>query len=377
MRRRSKGTGGSLDSLLDTMTNVVGILVIMLVVTQLGVSEAVKEIGKENPVDPEILAEARRRAEHARAEHERLEKVLALYRTDDPAEFRQELGRLQKKIEATESDLKHETEVNQREAMIAAQSLKKLREAYEKKVEELRKKEEQLRATLNELLDQLASLKALLADTPQPVAAKARTVVLPNPRAAPEGAQPLYFLCRGERLTFVNVREAQRRVQLFSNAMVTRGRLNRDPKKGIDCAKIAESLKRARMVEGDFYLRLASPTRYPYIVFERKPNHGESVAEIQQSSSEFQQGLRRVDPDRFYLRFVVWPDGYDTYLVARRIATEQGLLAGWQPTGMSGEYRVRLEGKLRCGPPPPPKPKPPPGQPPPKPVPPRPKDDID
>jgi len=377
MRRRLKESGGSLDSLLDTMTNVVGILVIMLVVTQLGVSEAVKEISKENPVDPVELEKAQRQADLARAERERLGRELALDQADDPAEFKKELGRLKKKIENTQSDLNNELDVDKREAAIAAQSLKKLREDYEKQVEELRKKEEELQAKLNELLERLASLKALLADTPQPVVAKAQTVVLPNPRAAPEGAQPLYFLCRGDRLTFVNVQEAQRRVQLFSNAMITRGRLDRDPKKGIDCSKIAESLKRARMVEGDFYLRLDSPTRYPYIVFERKPNHGESVEGIQQSSSEFQQGLRRVDPKRYYLRFDVWPDGYDTYLVARRIATEQGLLAGWQPTGMSGEYRVRLAGKLRCGPPPPPRPKPPPGQQPPKPPPPRPKDDID
>ena len=45
MRRRAKASvGSSLDSLLDTMTNVVGILVIMLVVTQLGVGDAVKRI---------------------------------------------------------------------------------------------------------------------------------------------------------------------------------------------------------------------------------------------------------------------------------------------------------------------------------------------
>ena len=51
--RRRRGDGGnsgqSLDSLLDTMTNVVGILVIVLVVTLLGVRDAVKRIDASLP----------------------------------------------------------------------------------------------------------------------------------------------------------------------------------------------------------------------------------------------------------------------------------------------------------------------------------------
>ena len=46
-RRRRTEDGPSLDSLLDTLTNVVGILVILLVVTQLGVEEAVDRISQE------------------------------------------------------------------------------------------------------------------------------------------------------------------------------------------------------------------------------------------------------------------------------------------------------------------------------------------
>ena len=47
MKRRPQASFGSLDSLLDTMTNVVGILVIILVVTILGVQEAVSRISKQ------------------------------------------------------------------------------------------------------------------------------------------------------------------------------------------------------------------------------------------------------------------------------------------------------------------------------------------
>ena len=63
MARRKKGNaGGSLDSLLDTMTNVVGILVIVLVVTQLGVGDAVNRIGNNIEINPQTAVDAERAA---------------------------------------------------------------------------------------------------------------------------------------------------------------------------------------------------------------------------------------------------------------------------------------------------------------------------
>ena len=47
MKRRKKDDVGSLDSLLDTITTVVGILIILLIVVQLGADSAVKRIVEE------------------------------------------------------------------------------------------------------------------------------------------------------------------------------------------------------------------------------------------------------------------------------------------------------------------------------------------
>ena len=58
----------SLDSLLDTMTNVVGILVILLVVTQFGVRDAIWRIQwKMSDVGPKQLADLKGRTENKRA----------------------------------------------------------------------------------------------------------------------------------------------------------------------------------------------------------------------------------------------------------------------------------------------------------------------
>ena len=47
MKRKKKDSSGSLDSLLDTITTVVGILIILLIVVQLGADSAVKRIVDE------------------------------------------------------------------------------------------------------------------------------------------------------------------------------------------------------------------------------------------------------------------------------------------------------------------------------------------
>ena len=54
MRRKPAEETGNLDSLLDALTNVVGILIIMLVVALLGMSEAVKRITQARELDEKV-----------------------------------------------------------------------------------------------------------------------------------------------------------------------------------------------------------------------------------------------------------------------------------------------------------------------------------
>ena len=55
--RNSDDDDGGLDSLLDTMTNVVGILVLVLIVTQMSVADVVTRITSESKVDEEAMNE--------------------------------------------------------------------------------------------------------------------------------------------------------------------------------------------------------------------------------------------------------------------------------------------------------------------------------
>ena len=79
MARRRSGGGdedGGLDSLLDTMTNVVGILVLVLIVTQLSVQDVVETVLEENQVDVQQIEEAKKQLEEKKKEVEDLERIL-------------------------------------------------------------------------------------------------------------------------------------------------------------------------------------------------------------------------------------------------------------------------------------------------------------
>lgn len=358
MRPRRKQSGGSLDSLLDTMTNVVGILVIVLVVTQLGVNDAVDRISAS---EAEELAKLQLDVQKAEEElAPRLEEI----KDRDPEQMIKRLKELVNQIADAEADLAGLVEMRQ---AAEADSLKPVEEAKQL-IAQQKKAEEELKQQIRELQNAVASLEARLESTPEREIKPPKIVQLPNPRSAPDGAQPVIFYCRQGRVALLDVPAAQNRTK-WLDFQINRRRLG-DPAKGIECGKLFADFNREKFRDKNFELQLEARGRYPYIVFVERENWGESVDEILAPGSDYRDVIARIDPRRFYVRFLVWPESFEAYIAARQIASEKDLLAGWEPQTRTDEYRVRLESNLRCGPPPPPKPKPPPKpgeKPPPKP----------
>jgi hypothetical protein len=115
------------------------------------------------------------------------------------------------------------------------------------------------------------------------------------------------------------------------------------------------------------------------LVYEHK-GVGETPERLRNPTSRYQSVLRRVDPQKFYARFLVWPDSFDVYVAARSMCDERGVLAGWEPYTEDFQWKVSLgirvdcQGKPKPKPSPPTKPKPGPK---PKPPPPLPNDTVD
>jgi ribosomal protein S18 len=252
----------------------------------------------------------------------------------------------------------------------------------EREIQQHEAKTEQLEQQLQEALAQLAKLEAQLETTPGPTAVPAKVVHLPNPRPAPKDAAPLTFICREGRIIPMDVDGLVDRTQKLITYVIRRGRLDRNPAAGIDCGKILEGFEKNGIRDSFFEVGLQVRGSYLFMDLNRRPGAGDTTEQLARSGSRYRDIIGRIRSSQNYVRFLVWPDSFETYLAARQIASERGIPAGWDPQTTTGEYVIRLPGKLRCGPPPKPAPKPPPGTPKPQPKPaptpaPPPSDEID
>lgn len=371
MKPRRRPFAGTLDSLMDTTTNVVGILVIVLVITQLGVSSAVNRIRANLP---EVTAE-------------QLEKERA-----QAAELREMTARIAEGATAIESQIAID------ESLVASGQtvIEKLRaeiEAAQKGVAEAEQEKKQLdeqllksKALATELAKaraELARLKQQLAAVPKVNIVPPKEIHLPNPREAPKGAAPLVILCRENRALAV----PEEGLRNLAEARIGQLRLQADATGAVDGQKLVDYFERVDVGNRQFRLRFRLHNFVPYLVFEPRPMAGETIEALQKPGASLGVELHRADGRKQFARFLVWSDSFEVYVEARALADGAKLPAGWEPMLPTQVHQISLASsvKVRKPPPPPPLPPPPPAKdappkpdvpiPPPKP--PLPKDDID
>jgi len=376
MKKRKSASGpGSLDSLLDTMTNVVGILVIVLVVTQLGVGDAVKRIHKD------ISEISRQEYEEKLAKVDELKVKLEtdkqnLKEIEASSEDDQKMKRFQtKQVELAKTDIA-------RIQTSLADSTKRTKELDDtkKKVEELEKK-------ISDGREEIAKIKAMLEDAP-PVkkGPEATVVTLPDPRAAPKGATAVEFICQHGRVVRLDVdrlrKIAVERMQKSERQLTKQG--------AIDCQALKRMFDKEKIGNAYFRVAIHVGKDKPSLIISHNPQSGDTTKKLNELGSVYRRVLRNIDRRKAFIRFRVFPDSFDTYLAAREVASSMGIQAGWAPYHENFVHRVGLglPGNVYCSgytpPPPPPKPKkkpkpkpkPKPANPAPPP-PPVPKDDID
>ncbi len=156
-------------ALMDTMTNVVGVLIIVLVMVGLSVANIVKTVLSDlPPVTPEELAKLKEQAKQ-------------LPELQTPEE-------VQKKKEQLEADLKKAIEQLKTVDTTEIQAKMKFMdlEVFEKQLDERKKERDASKAATDKLLAELERLKALLDQTPVFTPPPATYVRLPNPRPYPE-----------------------------------------------------------------------------------------------------------------------------------------------------------------------------------------------
>lgn len=179
-----------MDSLMDALTNVVGILLLILIMSSLGISAAVKKIVENLPqVSVEELEAMRASREQTLKNLEELK--LVKQRTEENLPTPEEAQQIAVEIEELEKD---NEDLLDKTSDIAE---------WQRKVEE-----QETAKTENETKVETADarnreLAALLVENPAPEPPKAKEVLMPNPRIADAESKALYFVCKGGRLYYI------------------------------------------------------------------------------------------------------------------------------------------------------------------------------
>ncbi len=179
-----------MDALMDALTNVVGILLLILIVSSLGISAAVRNVVENLPEVSEEELEAMKSSRD-----KTLKNLQELTQTHDNTvknlpteEAAQSLIVELEEFETDNKDLADKTSDIE-------EWKKKVEDADAKKLEN-----EELVKTADARNRELA---AILTQIPEVVVNQAQEVLMPNPRVADERARALYLICKNQKLYFV------------------------------------------------------------------------------------------------------------------------------------------------------------------------------
>lgn len=336
MRRRAKKTdpaAQSLDSLLDTMANVVGILVVLVAVMQLTVGDAVDRIVEEGVREPATLPEV----EKAEAAREELTTavVAARGRLDALAPTEEREGILLEEAEILVEDL---LELAGPEILEATRN-----EELQQRIRETTDSLARLEGELEDRRKRLARLDEILATAPPET--RPKVARLPDPRPPPAQAEELVFFCRYGRVTGVD-----------PEAMVARLHVGVEDALGEDRPLVEadrpwlENLFRKELFGWqNFYWKFRD--RGERALFAdmawRDPEVGERVRDLALPGSHLEERVREHDPKKTYIRFWVWSDSFEVYLEARYLAEAAGFDVAWTVVPGEEEVGVNLLGGSR------------------------------
>ena len=363
-RNRADDDDGGLDSLLDTMTNVVGILVLVLIVTQISVKDVVDQVMKDSNVDAAEIEETQNKLAAVKLEEEDLKRMLIAPDDIDAERQREELQKQKDLLERRKQELaKKKQEQNQFAMKIKDDQAKA--QAAKKKIADTEKQRKELQGQLSASLEQRAALKAKLSSTRRRVAPADIKVSIPNPRPPPEGARQLPIVCVGEKVYPINIDVFRKRAEVRAKEIIKRAGLKKDPAKGYDPKRFASFWERLKdqddWVEVQYYIQ---GNRYLRLRFVPRDGRGGTDRQLVNPRSKIRsQYLNQLDATKYFARFYVLPDSYDVYLTARRLFNKNNVLSGWEPQSKDYVYSSWVPGGIELGPPierkpPPPRAKP-------------------
>jgi hypothetical protein len=337
MGRKRDRQGENLDSLLDTMANVVGILVVLVALTQLSVGDAVERI-RSRGVDREVGAEE---LEQALAEKEDVDAALSLTgerwrRMSDESNERAWLIDDSAEVIATLAALPDRNDLRGLGSFELESELEQQRSLLEQQVDEVEQKRAEV-ARLDEFIDGL------------PAEDRPKIARLPDPRPPPRGSQQVTFFCRYGRVMAVDVpqllADLDAMIALALGPNRDRRFVDWDDRPFLDNFFAKQHFWRdgLRWSSRDF----DEGSLYRAEIVWQDPSQGEGMSRLRRTDSAYLARLRDSTPKRNHIHFWVWSDSYEVYLEARYLAERLGYAVSWLPLADDEELGFDLAGSAR------------------------------
>lgn len=329
---------------MDTMTNVVGVLIIVLVLIGISLARSVNKVLSElPPVTPEKHAELKKIVQDSTPKN-------------DPKRVAEDTAKLQAEAKKADEQLKT-MDLTKEKQPVKIVDLDELK----KQLADRQKQRDAKKAEVDKLLAESEKLKALLDKTPvvvPPPTGPATVVKLPNPRPMPANADIMHFLIVGGRITFINDDEIEKLVEqemrtneaalILSREIVKGpdgkqimvkdklGRVSPQRKITYDAKKLAEHFAKARLNTRGYKVEILPAATSPRIPIRITPTSdgGETVEQARKLLSNFQGLLKQFKANpKAVVWFHVFKDSIPAYLDARDIIDQAGMAAGWDIYG--------------------------------------------
>ncbi len=369
-RRKSNtsATGANMDSLLDALTNVVGILVIVLVAVQLSSQEAAQRmeemIAQIDPAEQERIKQA---AKDSEVKLEEMKVALQVESEKDDIDPNKLLAMLQEDIAAAELKAKKDllaAEAAEKEAEEKKLAAEKLRRSLMAQLATLEEKEKEFTVAKTDLLAKLEKMPTLNAPPPKEVRP-------PTPKDIPRNKdgnallqERKVLVSNGKVIPFVDPgKQMETAIKNRLKMIIDKNKINVGEGNYISeesqAMKLIDEFNKDPAKNKYFDLKLVRAGRQIRVEIVPTEECGEEPEKAVRGI--FGTVLRNMQ-GKWYLRYLVEPDSFETYMAMRKVTDSSGFYAGWTIID-PGSYLHSLSSGYNIGERPPPRPPRDPGKP--------------
>ena len=369
-RRKSNtsATGANMDSLLDALTNVVGILVIVLVAVQLSSQEAARRMEEMiAQIDPAEQEQIKQAAKDSESKLEEMKRALQTESDKEKIDPEKLLAMLQDDIAAAELKAKKDllaAEAAEKEAEEKKLAAEKLRRSLMAQLATLEEKEKEFTVAKTDLLAKLENMPTLNAPPPKEVRP-------PTPKDIPRNKdgnallqERKVLVSNGKVIPFVDPgKQMETAIKNRLKMIIDKNKINVGEGNYISneaqAMKLIDEFNKDPAKNKYFDLKLVRAGRQIRVEIVPTEECGEEPEEAVRGI--FGTVLRNMQ-GKWYLRYLVEPDSFETYMAMRKVTDSSGFYAGWTIIDPDS-YLHSLSSGYNIGEKPPPRPPRDPGKP--------------